>query len=474
MEPINAGIYARISSDEDGRGLGVQRQIEDCTAEAARRGWSVAETYVDNDVSATRSKVRPEYERMLSAIRAGRITGLIVWDVDRLTRTPRELEDVIDLADRYGLNLANIGGEIDLSTPQGRMTARIKGSVARMETEQMSRRIRRKFDERADAGAPHGMVAYGYRRVIDTDERGRRIGSRDELEPTEAAVIREIARRLLAGESLRSIGADLNAREILTPKGGRWSATQLRQVMQRDRNAGLRRHRGEVIGPGAWPPIYDRGTHDRVIALLSDPERKTSKGSTRRHLLTGIARCGRCGTGMTVNVGRIVTTKRGGTKRQPAAYLCPGCNRVKRKESSVDELVNRVIVARLTKPDALAALATGDPQEVERAREEVRALEARLELAADEFADGSISGVQLKRITARLRPKIESAKVAISRNMPSMAVAGLAGAKAAERWESAPLDVKRTVIEMLCTITIMQSGPGKRFDPELVQIEWKG
>src|SRR4051794_24469560 len=119
MTVTAAGIYARISSDEDGDRLGVTRQIKDCTAEPERRKWRIVDTYVDNDVSATRSKIRPEYRRMIADIQSGRLTALIVWDVDRLTRTPRELEDIIDLADHQGLSLASIGGEIDLSTPQG-------------------------------------------------------------------------------------------------------------------------------------------------------------------------------------------------------------------------------------------------------------------------------------------------------------------------------------------------------------------
>ena len=62
----------------------------------------------------------------------------------RLTRTPRELEDVIDQADRLGLKLASVGGDIDLATEQGRMMARMKGTVARYEVEQQARRLKAK------------------------------------------------------------------------------------------------------------------------------------------------------------------------------------------------------------------------------------------------------------------------------------------------------------------------------------------
>lgn len=160
-------MYLRISEDANRTGLGVERQRQDCQALASDRGWTVVKVYEDNDVSASSGRKRPQYEAMLEDIRQGRIDGVIVWDVDRLTRMPRELEDVIDLADQHGLALASVGGDIDLATPQGRMTARLKGAVARHEVEQASRRIQRKNQQRAEAGLPHGSPAWGWKRPAD-------------------------------------------------------------------------------------------------------------------------------------------------------------------------------------------------------------------------------------------------------------------------------------------------------------------
>src|SRR5688572_25511810 len=103
----DAAIYVRISLDAEGTGLGVKRQLADCAALADRLGWTVVGTYEDNDVSATSGKARPAYARMLRDVEHGRVGAVVVWDVDRLTRTPRELEDVIDYADRKGLQLAS-------------------------------------------------------------------------------------------------------------------------------------------------------------------------------------------------------------------------------------------------------------------------------------------------------------------------------------------------------------------------------
>jgi len=122
--------------------------------------------------------------------------------------------------------LASVGGEIDLATPQGRLTARIKASVGRHESERSSRRIRRKVLVRAEAGKPHGRAAYGWRRVQ----------GRDVIDPGQANIIQATTQRVLAGESLRSLTTDLNAHAVPGPGCGTWDSTKLRQVLLRERN----------------------------------------------------------------------------------------------------------------------------------------------------------------------------------------------------------------------------------------------
>ena len=87
-----AGIHARISSDREGDGLAIGRQLEDCARLAEERGWRVVDRYVDQDLSAYKSRVRPAYRQLLRDLRTGSIDGVIVYHLDRLHRQPRELE----------------------------------------------------------------------------------------------------------------------------------------------------------------------------------------------------------------------------------------------------------------------------------------------------------------------------------------------------------------------------------------------
>ena len=174
---VRVDFYVRISQDREGGGLGVARQEEDCRALCAWLGWQVAGVYTDNDVSAYSGKPRPEWTRLLRDIAAGDVNAICCWHVDRLTRTPRELEDVIDLHDNAGVQLATVTGEIDLSTPTGRLVARTLGAAARHESEHKSERQRRAQLQAAQQSKPHtaGQRGYGYgpdRLTVISNEAG--------------------------------------------------------------------------------------------------------------------------------------------------------------------------------------------------------------------------------------------------------------------------------------------------------------
>src|SRR2546421_586994 len=94
----SAGAAAHVYADtKTSDGLAIGRQLDDCERLATERGWRIVERYVDQDVSAYKSRVRPAYQRLLADLRAGTIDGVIVYHLDRLHRLPRELEEFFDV-----------------------------------------------------------------------------------------------------------------------------------------------------------------------------------------------------------------------------------------------------------------------------------------------------------------------------------------------------------------------------------------
>ncbi|WP_460819532.1 recombinase family protein [Nocardioides korecus] len=240
--PRRAAIYARISSDVDGTRAGVERQVTDCHALADSLGWTVAGEYVDNDVSASSysRKARPEYERLMADLGDGLVDGVVVCNIDRLTRRPAELEAFYDAVTAAGVTQVRfVTGDTDISTTDGLMMARILGAFAAKESANIGRRVARKMEQVAAEGRPHGgsrrPYSYGPDKIT--------------VVPDEAEVYRTLVARFLAGESTRSLTIWLNDTGIPTVTGAAWVTSTLKRMLTNPRYAGLREHRGEVVGP---------------------------------------------------------------------------------------------------------------------------------------------------------------------------------------------------------------------------------
>ncbi|MBX9978662.1 MAG: recombinase family protein, partial [Mycobacterium gordonae] len=279
----SAAIYARISADVEGTGLGVARQLEDCRKLAADRGWPVGDEYVDNDVSAFSGKPRREYARMLADLQSGARDAVIVYNLDRLHRRPVELEEFDALCESVGVrDVATVTADIDLGNDDGLFMARIFAAFAAKESGRKSARIRRKMLQNAEQGLPHGSVRpFGYEPDKIT------------VRSDEAVVVREMVDRYLAGASIRSLTMWLNDSGIAPAASKSWRTSAVRQILCSGRIAGLREHHGQVIGEAAWPAIVTPAQRDRVLARMA-ARALTKTRAPRTYLLSGLLRCGRC------------------------------------------------------------------------------------------------------------------------------------------------------------------------------------
>ncbi len=262
----------------------------------------------------------------------GQIQAVVAWHPDRLHRSPRELERFIDLAESTRLRVETVqAGDLDLSTPSGRAVARTLGAWARYESEHKSDRITRKLEQNAKEGKHHGGPRpYGY-----NDDR-KTINRR------EAKVIRECVERILAGETFGTLLKDLNRRGLTTSTGKPWTHVTLRGVLVRARNAGLREHKGEVIGKAEWAAIVDRDTWEAFRREVDRPDRITTPGRAGRvHLLSTIGHCAICG-------GKLMVAKSKGKNGQPgwSVYRCrTGCT--SRHQARLDAFVTDLVLSYL-------------------------------------------------------------------------------------------------------------------------------
>lgn len=460
---MRASIYARISKDREGAGLGVRTQEQDCRDLAASLGASVVSVHTDNDVSAYSGKPRPGYRALLAEIEAGQVDAVLVWHTDRLHRSPAELEDYITACQPRNVATHTVkAGNVDLATPAGRMMARTLGNMARYEVDHAIERMQRAKQRSADAGTwKGGRRPFGYEADGVT------------IRESEARCIRTAADRILAGDSVRSVARDWNAAGVTTTTGKPWSGHGPRRVLLRPRNAGLMEHRGEVVGEASWPAILEPEKWRSLVRVLTDPSRRTGGAAPRKWLGSGIYRCGVCG-------GPLRASQRDREK----VYRCEG-GHVTRGLWDLDAYVEGVVAERLRRPDARDLLRVPEAEfDVRGAEGRAVELRKRLDQLAAMFAAGEVDAQQLAAGTKTLNADLDAIRDWISAAYAGTVFADVGDASdPAQAWLDAPLDRRRAILDALMTVTVNKSPSGRPagwragdsyFRPETIRIEWKG
>jgi site-specific DNA recombinase len=366
---IRAGLYLRISRDRAQLRLAVRRQEEDCRQVAERLGWFVAGVYTDNGFSASRfaTKPRSDYKHLVGDIKAGRLDAIVVWMEDRSHRQVTELAEFVKTCRTAGIRrYASVGTEYDLSDPHQVTMLLSIARVSEIEVDRISTRVKRKLKELADSGQYHGgPKPYGYEGPLK-DEHGvvinrNRIGKA--IIDQEATVIREAAQRILNGESLRSVVIGLNQRGIPAPRGALWTRRTLKVILTHPRVAGLRQHRGTVVGEADWPAILDHDTWECVRLVLLSPDRGHASTPKRNYLLTGLIYCGKCGK-------RLVAVPYSNGTRAYGCYVgttYQGCGGIRRKAEPVERLIREAVLCHVDRhPQLIQMLGASEGTSAER------------------------------------------------------------------------------------------------------------
>jgi len=357
--PQRTAVYARISDDTEGRAAGVTRQIEDSFELASRTGWTPAPyesfgrqgeqpqldilQFVDNDIGAsTRSrKKRDAFAQLMEWIKAGRIDGVVFYSNSRLTRRPREFEDIIELVERTGVQLNSVvSGKADLATADGRHIARILASTDAAEAERTSERVMRTFMQRREEGKPNpSSRAFGFEAGGET------------ICDSEAKLIQEAAARIVnEGWSLGQVVRDWNARGIPTVrKAPGWNRAQVSRALLSPRSAGLIAHHGEILGPGKFEAILTPAMQAQVREALHGRRLgNTVSFRQRKHALAGFLVCGKCNRPMKVNA---LYDENGDDYRKDSFVVCSrsqyGCGGVKRNLRHVEQFIDGAVRARI-------------------------------------------------------------------------------------------------------------------------------
>ncbi|MCT2592229.1 recombinase family protein [Streptomyces sp. N2-109] len=464
---LRAAIYARVSSDPNNRGKSVADQIAECEAVCEREGWKVVKVFPDNDRSASRyaTKDRPKYKELIEFLRAGSCDVLVTWESSRFQRDLELYVKLREYSRECGVLWSYSGRTYDLDRMDDRMSTGLDALLAERESDQIRERVLRGLRSSAIQGLPHARTPYGYRREYDPVTKAL-VGQF--IREDQAAVVREAAQRIAAGDALTGIATDFNERGIPTAKGVKWLGAMVRELVMRPTYIGKRSHHG-VLTDGIWDAILSEETYYACVQRLNAPERRTAKDNAVRHLVTGVGRCGVCGAGLR-------TSSRRGYHYYACRGLYAGVGQcVSMTHDRVDEYVNTAVVERLARPDATELL--GDDTRAEEAKAAAaEAAEKRVRL--DEFYDlaasGELTAAALARIEGRLLPEIEAAERGAAALRTPAVLRDVIRPDIAEVWPLLPITRRREIVRTLMQVTLMKEVPGSRKDPSLrISIVWK-
>ena len=482
-------LYLRLSKGR--AGIGRQRTIT--------TGWVTQEMggtiipggeFKDTDSTAFQQlgEARPQrkdFDRMLALVASRPDLNIAALHADRLTRGDEDTASIMRVQARSaGIVGTPRGGLYDLRTALGQKRFRDDASDAIYEVAHMRERILDKKKEARDAGVwLGGPRPFGWDRIprLDKDEEPPAL----RLSPAEADLIRSGTLAIISGASLRSVTRAWNASGITGSRGGTWANREVSDVLRRARNAGLAEHdidgHGlQVIRSGEWPAIVSEAEWRACKTILEHPGRRLAFSTQPKHLLSGIAVCGVCGTPV------VATATRGANRITRLVYADrPKTSKghVARSVLHLDAYVSELVIAWVERygRDALTpvapdtALLTG----------QLQAVEAELESLQNAADAEAISTAQWLRRTRPLNEKAATLRQRINDAAAAKVPAYVfTDEDIRAGWEGAGIDAQRALIRALMTVTIMpaprgcppgykKGTPGGYFRSEFIKIEWK-
>jgi site-specific DNA recombinase len=299
------GIVTRRSQlNADGHEGSTRRQEHACLQYTTSHSLGrVVAVYKDVASAYKEGSQRPEFESALQDLQAGRIDGLAVWRIDRLCRRAKDYRRILDVLESSGGRLLSVVEGIDTADPERKfvngLILDLLTRLAEMEAEGTAQRMVLMHEERARQGLPPRTQVRPYGHSLDWTQ----------LVDEEVKLVHEATRRVLAGESVYTIGRDWRERGIKTASGKEWHWDTLKCVLTSARMVAKREYGGTMFSLVGVPPILDEQTWEQVRQALS--VRNPRPGRQERRQLSNIGVCGICETPLT-----------GGTEGDRATYIC--------------------------------------------------------------------------------------------------------------------------------------------------------
>ena len=440
-KPVPAGYlptatYLRksvVKEDKDAESIDVQRSRNDAYAET--RNWTITVEYVDEGRSGA-DAMRPDWRQLVDDIESGKVKRLVVREQARLVRDDFELLKFLQVVKATGLEVFDSYGRPIINN----METKLRGLMDADYREQISKAVTAKRAHNAELGKPPagGNRPYGYTHNYA------------ELVSEEVKVLKDMAKRYLAGESLYSIAKDYNARGVFKYSGKPWKSDDISKFLGRAEYAGIRSYKGDEVAVGQWVPLWDKDqvkaeAYYRKLRVKLDSTDPWSRDTARKHLLVGVLYCGLC--------DRPLACK------SPSYWCSPakgGCGKIVRNKPALEDYMLRRAYEELLQMPTIEVDEQEDPIAVELDRLQAEIDEA---LAAKNAGD-----ITLKEFIS-MRSALQAQMGPLHRQQSRRAPLPVSDAQA---FLDASTDKQRATIKRLHpVVSVMPTGKkGTRFNPD--------
>lgn len=305
------GIYPRVSTEDQSRfGFSLDEQEESLKRLCEWKGYKIYKVYREEGVSA-KSMNRPKFQEMIQDMKDGKINKILVYKLDRLTRSIQDLETICKLLEEYKCDLESECEEINTSTPTGVFFMRMTTILAQLEIERTSERTKFGLMGAAKKGHFSGKAPIGY----------KKINKELVIDEVESGVIKDIFKSYLRGLSVCTITKQLNEKNALNRN---WRTTTIDRMLSNYIYAGNYQHRKRIkneetiLLEDVCPAIIDK--HD--FELVQKQKEKNLKNYTRKHTYVYMQKivCSKCNK---IMGGSSTTSK---NKPTQIYYKCNCCN----------------------------------------------------------------------------------------------------------------------------------------------------
>ncbi|MCL2106058.1 MAG: recombinase family protein [Oscillospiraceae bacterium] len=412
---METGIYVRVSTEEQAQeGYSIRAQEQKLKDFARIKDWSIFKIYTDEGISGKNITERPAINEMIADIRSGLVQNVVVYKIDRLTRSTADLIYLVDLFNEQDCAFNSLSESIDTQTASGRMFLKIIGIFAEFERENIIERTKLGLDKKVKEGYSlcTNVSSYGY-----TREKGQKIQTINEQE---AEIVKDIFDMYVSqGMSLMAIAKHLNILKIPTKKGFTWTGSNVGRLLSNHNFIGNVRHH---VRSGKSACQYE-GQHEAIISeeLFDEAQKLLEKnlkaGKTKKpredNYFCGILICAKCGRRL---ASHCVYNKSGDeTTSYVGGFICPNkdvnaCDAssmsLKKVEKAFQDYIDQIFDFRVADKIEL--------QEQEQARqdqlaqitayqEKLRQLDSREREVLNRYVDNEIEFEEYTTMKTRIR-----------------------------------------------------------------------